>query len=62
MRNTEKEIKKACKLSVEEIIFDLSDRRGLRQEWEQIDDDIVEEIKEKWQEIIFNQFKEGLSK
>ncbi|HNR65505.1 MAG TPA: hypothetical protein PKJ95_04335 [Atribacterota bacterium] len=62
MRNTEKEIKKACKLAVEEIIFDLSDRRGLRQEWEQIDDDIVEEIKEKWQEIIFNQFKEGLSK
>lgn len=62
MRNTEKEIKKACKLAVEEIIFDLSDRRGLRQEWEQIDDDIVKEIKKKWQEIIFNQFKEGLSK
>jgi hypothetical protein len=38
--------------AVEAIIRDLSDRRGLRQEWEQIDDDIQEEIKETWAWII----------
>ena len=33
---------------VEAIIKDFTDRRGLRQEWEQIDEDIQEEIKERW--------------
>jgi hypothetical protein len=37
---------------VYDIISDLSDRRGLRQEWEQIDGDIQDEIIEKWLEII----------
>lgn len=31
-----------------DIINDLSDRRGLRQEWEQIDGDIQDEIIETW--------------
>jgi hypothetical protein len=31
-----------------DIIQDLSDRRGLRQEWEEIDGDIQDEIIEKW--------------
>ena len=37
---------------VYDIITDLSDRRGLRQEWEQIDGDIQDEIIEKWKAII----------
>jgi trans-2-enoyl-CoA reductase len=37
---------------VEEIIKDLSDRRGLRQEWNQIDEDIQEEIRETWVGIV----------
>ncbi len=31
-----------------DIIADLSDRRGLRQEWEEIDGDIQDEIIDKW--------------
>jgi hypothetical protein len=38
--------------AVESIVQDLSDRRGLRQEWEQIDEDIQEEIKQTWAVII----------
>ena len=35
-----------------DIITDLTDRRGLRQEWENIDGDIQDEIIEKWKNII----------
>ena len=35
-----------------DIITDLTDRRGLRQEWEEIDGDIQDEIIEKWKNII----------
>ncbi len=31
---------------------DFTDRRGLRQEWEQIDDDIQAEIREAWANIV----------
>lgn len=31
------------------IIRDLTDRRGLKSEWNQIDDDVKEEIVRKWQ-------------
>ena len=34
------------------IVGDLTDRRGLRQEWEEIDEDILDEIFQKWVEII----------
>lgn len=34
------------------IIRDFTDRRGLRQEWENIDDDIQEEIIETWINIV----------
>jgi hypothetical protein len=37
---------------VYDIITDLTDRRGLRQEWEQIDSDIQDEIIAKWRDII----------
>lgn len=37
---------------VEAIVADLSDRRGLRHEWQAIDDDIREEIKATWIGIV----------
>lgn len=37
---------------VYDLISDISDRRGLRQEWEQIDGDIQDEIIEKWSKIV----------
>ena len=40
----------------EEIIFDiiddLTDRRGLRQEWEDIDDEVKEEIIKTWIDLV----------
>jgi len=39
-------------LAVEEIINDLSDRRGLGHEWGSIDDEIQSEIMEGWRVII----------
>jgi len=41
-----------AKKIVHSIIDDLSDRRGLRQEWEKIDEDIQNEIKESWISIV----------
>ena len=40
------------KNAVFKIISDFSDRRGLRQEWEQIDDDIQNEIIQIWIDIV----------
>ena len=34
------------------IVEDFTDRRGLRQEWEKIDDDIQEEILQEWLDMI----------
>lgn len=39
---------------VDAIIRDLSDRRGLGQEWDQIDDDIKAQIREEWIQIMEN--------
>ena len=39
---------------VEEIIEDLTDRKGLRHQWESIDQETREEIKSVWENIIFN--------
>lgn len=39
-------------LAVDSIIADLTDRRGLRQEWEQIDDNIKNDIIEVWESIM----------
>jgi hypothetical protein len=41
-----------AKRIVEAIIEDFTDRRGLRQEWEQIDDDIRREIVRTWKAIV----------
>ena len=35
-----------------DIVYDLSDRRGLKQEWDNIDDDVKEEIIQKWINIV----------
>jgi len=43
--------------AVEEIVKDLTDRRGLRQEWEQIDEEIQLEIKEMWAGFIADAFR-----
>lgn len=40
---------------VDGIIYDLTDRRGLRQEWELIDDEIKEEIKECWVSVVLEE-------
>jgi len=37
---------------VKALESDLTDRRGLRQEWEQIDDDVKQEIRKMWSDII----------
>jgi len=38
--------------AVDEIIADLSDRRGLKWEWSKIDEDVREEIRAAWIEIV----------
>jgi hypothetical protein len=38
--------------AIDNLIKDINDRRGLRQEWEQIDDDIVAEIRQEWFNIL----------
>jgi len=43
------------------IIVDLTDRRGLRQEWEQIDGDIQGEMKQTWINIIYNEIEQWLT-
>ncbi|HEY6022481.1 MAG TPA: hypothetical protein VIY48_22245 [Candidatus Paceibacterota bacterium] len=42
---------------VAEIIADLRDRRGLKHEWNQIDSDIQQEIKEEWIKIALDHLK-----
>ena len=42
--------------AVDKIVEDLTDRRGLRQEWENIDDEIQAEIKTAWAQAIDSVF------
>ena len=44
---------------VDKLIGDLTDRGGLSQEWEQIDEDIQQEIREEWAKIIFEGMSHG---
>ena len=37
---------------VNAIIKDLTSRRGLRQEWDEFDEDIKTEIREEWENIV----------
>lgn len=43
---------KVAEKIVDEIIEDILDRRGLKQEFQSIDDDIQKEIKDTWKGII----------
>ena len=43
---------KRAKAIVEAILCDMTDRRGLRQEWDQIDADIQKEIRAEWRRIV----------
>lgn len=40
---------------VNRIVADLTDRRGLSGEWEQIDEDIRNEIEQKWNNIAYEE-------
>lgn len=42
--------------AVDKIVEDLTDRRGLRQEWENIDEEIQAEIKLAWAKVIDSTF------
>lgn len=54
--------KRLARQAIEQIVMDISDRRGLRQEWEACDNEIQAEIKKIWEDIIVeaidNQLKE----
>lgn len=43
---------------VHEIVADLTGRRGLRQEWEQIDEDIRRQIIDAWTKIATNHLRD----
>lgn len=43
---------KTAELIVDAIVTDFTDRRGLRQEWEQIDEKIQNEIKGEWMRLV----------
>lgn len=46
--------KKKIKGIINAIELDITDRKGLRQEWEHIDEDIKDEIRKTWFQIISN--------
>lgn len=54
-----KDVETLAKKAVKKIIEDLSDRRGLRQAWEGIDEDIRDEIVDVWQTIIVGVFEKS---
>lgn len=44
---------------VRAIVKDFTDRRGLRQQWDEIDDDVQAEILAKWQELVAKELARG---
>lgn len=50
--------KKIAKKIVDEIIKDLTDRSGLQNVWDSIDDECKEDIKDEWVNIIICNSKE----
>lgn len=44
---------------IDSIENDIEDRNGIGDEWDEIDTDIKEEIKQEWKEIINNNFKKA---
>jgi len=43
--------------AVDDILKDICDRSGLQNAWEEIDEDIQEEIKEEWVDVILEAMK-----
>lgn len=52
MRKVDKATDNEVERIIENIIRDISNRRGIGSEWEQIDIEIQEEIKNEWRMII----------
>jgi hypothetical protein len=48
----DKKLRAKARRIVEKIVRDLEDRRGLRQVWEEIDDDIRKQIKKTWADVV----------
>ena len=53
----EDKLRRKSFLAVEEIIGDLTDRKGLQNIWEEIDEETQDDIKSRWQEIIMEFMK-----
>lgn len=47
--------------AVDEIIADLKDRKGLGDEWYAIDDNVMDEIREEWIQILERSMNQWLS-
>lgn len=47
-----------ARFAVKKIVRDLTGRKGLRQEWEQIDEEIRTEIEEEWTRLIIESMPE----
>lgn len=45
---------------VKRIVDDLTDRRGLRQAWEEVDEDIQQEVVDKWRAIAIEEAEKWL--
>ena len=45
-------IKEQSQQIMERILADVTDRRGWKQEWEQFDLEIQDEIRQRWKELI----------
>jgi len=52
-------MKERCEAAIDKIIADLSDRGGIGDEWDQIDDDIKELIRNKWIQILEEKINGG---
>ena len=50
-------MKDTAKRIVNAIVDDLTDRRGLRQAWEQIDEKTQAEIRESWARLVCEELK-----
>jgi hypothetical protein len=51
--------KQIAERAVREILFDLTDRSGLQNEWDSFDDEVKDEIIAKWQSIVGRAVSEG---
>lgn len=48
-----------ARAAVDEIVKDLSDRRGLKHEWQRIDPETQDEIREVWEAAVRKQIDAG---